>query len=203
MRVLAFSICAWLVQSPTLLLQSPTPVAFDRAFTTDTMRVDYFHTGGPKAGETISLDRVMNDGPWAGSRTQLVDPTELGKYRFEVRDEFAAIWTTEVDPQSRVRPSLRRACPQVLHLRRHGQYRVEAVGLASAPVRSMGGIRVLPSALVTEVDPADVAAFILPGGDRWESSPVEPEIEQLLSRLMRSAFRSRRSSQQAVTGRWV
>ena len=71
----------------------------------------------------------------------------------------------------------------VAELRRHGQYRVEAVGLTSAPVRSMGGIRVLPSTIVTEVDPADVAAFILPGGDRWENSPVEPEIEQVLSRL--------------------
>jgi putative intracellular protease/amidase len=71
----------------------------------------------------------------------------------------------------------------VAELRRHGQYRVEAAGLTSAPVRSMGGIRVLPSTTVTEVDPADVAAFILPGGDRWEHSPVEPEIEQLLSRL--------------------
>jgi putative intracellular protease/amidase len=71
----------------------------------------------------------------------------------------------------------------VAELRRHGQYRVESVGLTSAPVRSMGGIRVLPSTIVTEVDPADVAAFILPGGDRWENSPVEPEIQQLLNRL--------------------
>ncbi|MBW8895904.1 MAG: peptidase M64, partial [Acidobacteria bacterium] len=36
--------------------------------------------------ETIALDRVVNDGDWAGSRTQLIDPTNLGKYRFEVRD---------------------------------------------------------------------------------------------------------------------
>lgn len=71
----------------------------------------------------------------------------------------------------------------VAELRRHGRYRVESVGLTSAPVRSMGGIRVLPSTIVTEVDPADVAAFILPGGDRWESSPIEPEIERLLNRL--------------------
>jgi putative intracellular protease/amidase len=71
----------------------------------------------------------------------------------------------------------------VAELRRHGRYRVEAAGLTSAPVRSMGGISVLPSTTVTEVDPADVAAFILPGGDLWENSPVEPEIEQLLSRL--------------------
>lgn len=71
----------------------------------------------------------------------------------------------------------------VAELRRHGQYRVESVGLTPDPVRSMGGIRVLPSTTVTEVDPADVAVFILPGGDRWENSPVEPEIAQLLECL--------------------
>lgn len=65
----------------------PSPSAFDRYFTADTMRVDYFHTGGPKAGETIALDRVVNDGAWAGSRTQLVDPTDLGAYLFEVHDK--------------------------------------------------------------------------------------------------------------------
>ncbi|MGH9219245.1 MAG: DJ-1/PfpI family protein [Vicinamibacterales bacterium] len=52
----------------------------------------------------------------------------------------------------------------VAELRRHGQYRVESVGLTSATVESMGGIRVLPSTIVTNVDQADVAALILPGG---------------------------------------
>lgn len=71
----------------------------------------------------------------------------------------------------------------VAELRRHGRYRVESVGLTSSPVESMGGIRVLPSTIVSEVDPADVAALILPGGDRWENSPVEPELERLLNNL--------------------
>jgi hypothetical protein len=62
-------------------LQPALPFDFDR-----TMRVDYFHTGGPRAGETVGLDRVVNDGPWPGSRTQLVDRTGLGKYLFEVHD---------------------------------------------------------------------------------------------------------------------
>ena len=53
---------------------------------TRTMRVDYVHTGGPAAGETLALDRVVNDGAWAGSRTELVDTTNLGKYLFEVRE---------------------------------------------------------------------------------------------------------------------
>ena len=82
----------------------------------------------------------------------------------------------------------------VAELRRHGQYRVESVGLTLATVESMGGIRVLPSTIVSKVDPADVAALILPGGDRWENSPVEPELEQLLNVWIRRAFRSRRSA---------
>ena len=71
----------------------------------------------------------------------------------------------------------------VAELRRHGQYRVESVGLASAPVRSMGGLSVLPSTTVAKVDPTDVAVFILPGGDRWEHVPLEPELVQLVKRL--------------------
>jgi putative intracellular protease/amidase len=71
----------------------------------------------------------------------------------------------------------------VAELRRNGDYRVEAVGLTSAPVRSMGGISVLPSKTLHEVDPADVALFILPGGDRWEQVPVESQLEATLKRL--------------------
>ena len=71
----------------------------------------------------------------------------------------------------------------VAELRRHGRYGVETVGLSSAPVESMGGVRVLPTRTVSEVDPPQVAVFILPGGDRWETAPVEPELEVLLTHL--------------------
>ena len=71
----------------------------------------------------------------------------------------------------------------VAELRRQGGYRVETVGLTSAPVRSMGGIAVLPSTTVAGVDPVDVAVFILPGGDRWENDPIEPELQALVARL--------------------
>lgn len=71
----------------------------------------------------------------------------------------------------------------VAELRRSGQYRVQTVGLTRDPVESMGGIRVLPSTTVSEVDPADVAVFIVPGGDRWEAAPPEVEIQELLERL--------------------
>lgn len=71
----------------------------------------------------------------------------------------------------------------VAELRRHGGYRVESVGLTQAPVRSMGGLTVLPTKAVSDVEVSDVAVFILPGGDRWETAPMEPELEQLLKRL--------------------
>jgi len=74
----------------------------------------------------------------------------------------------------------------VAELRRHGQFRIETVGLTLEPVRSMGGLQVLPSTTVAEVSVSDVAAFILPGGDRWEKTRMEPELETLLIQLDRA-----------------
>lgn len=83
--------------------------SYDVSFTSRTMRVDYFHTGG-LGSEIVSLDRTVDDGEWAGSRTRLLDDTNLGKYRFEVSDQasgrplysrgFASIygeWETTAD----------------------------------------------------------------------------------------------------------
>jgi hypothetical protein len=78
MRLIPLMLALAVVQAPS--------GGYDRHFTNDTMRVDIFHTGGPVSGETVSLDRVVNDGPWPGSRTQLIDGTNLGPYLFEVRD---------------------------------------------------------------------------------------------------------------------
>jgi hypothetical protein len=59
---------------------------FDDLFLDRTMRVDYFHTSTPKGDEIIAPAGVVNDGPWPGSRTYLVDTSNLGKYYFEVID---------------------------------------------------------------------------------------------------------------------
>ena len=71
----------------------------------------------------------------------------------------------------------------VAELRRHGGYTIETVGLTREPVRSMGGLSIMPSRTVAEVRPSDVAVFIVPGGDRWEKNGVEPEIEAALKGL--------------------
>lgn len=106
-----------LIPSVLLALALPVPAGtiapFDDAFTPDTMRVDYYHSGGP-SGEIFALDRVLLDGAWPGSRTVLHDDTNLGKYRFEVIDRrtnrvvysrgFASIYGEwETTPEARTR----------------------------------------------------------------------------------------------------
>jgi putative intracellular protease/amidase len=71
----------------------------------------------------------------------------------------------------------------IAELRRHGGYRVESVGLTRDVVVSMGGLRITPSRTIDEVDPNDVAVFILPGGDRWETMAIEAELASALKRL--------------------
>ncbi|HKQ96803.1 MAG TPA: M64 family metallopeptidase, partial [Candidatus Polarisedimenticolia bacterium] len=56
-----------------------------------TMRVDYHHAGraaalGAPAEESVALDAVRREGPWPGSRRNLIDLLGLGAYRVEVRD---------------------------------------------------------------------------------------------------------------------
>lgn len=65
---------------------SASAAPFDELFLDKTMRVDYFHTSTPKGEEIVALDKVVSDGPWPGSRTRLVDTSNLGKYYFEVID---------------------------------------------------------------------------------------------------------------------
>ncbi|HUP47254.1 MAG TPA: M64 family metallopeptidase [Thermoanaerobaculia bacterium] len=68
-----------------LLPLSAAAAPFDALFLDKTMRVDFFHTGG-RGAEIVALDRIISDGSWPGSRTQLVDTTNLGPYLFEVID---------------------------------------------------------------------------------------------------------------------
>jgi len=82
---MALAASALALLSSAALAESANSSEFDRYFTGRTMRVDYFHTG--RADQRIvTLDRVVDDGAWAGSRTRLIDGTNLGKYLVEVVD---------------------------------------------------------------------------------------------------------------------
>jgi hypothetical protein len=59
--------------------------AFDAQFTDGTLRFDFYHTG-TSTEEHFAFDQIVQDGPWAGSKSKLIDDLRLGKYLFEVRD---------------------------------------------------------------------------------------------------------------------
>ncbi|HKE01074.1 MAG TPA: M64 family metallopeptidase, partial [Planctomycetota bacterium] len=68
--------------------------SFDALFTGRTMRFDYQHAGNATE-EHVAPDAFRIEGEWPGSRVQLVDDTNLGKYLFEVVDRATnrTIWS--------------------------------------------------------------------------------------------------------------
>ena len=61
-------------------------VAYAEFFAGNTLRLDYFH-GGNNKEEKFSVDQVVSDGAWPGSKTQLIDKLELGLYFYKVVDK--------------------------------------------------------------------------------------------------------------------
>jgi hypothetical protein len=82
----AFAIAASSAQVAPVAPIAPIAPGFDF---TRTLRVDYIHSGGP-SGERFTLDAVITEGEWSGSRTQLIDTTDLGKYFLEVIDRSSS-----------------------------------------------------------------------------------------------------------------
>lgn len=54
-------------------------------FTTNVLRVDYFRTGNHEK-EFISLDEIMKETVWSGSKINLIDTFNMGNYKIEVYD---------------------------------------------------------------------------------------------------------------------
>ncbi len=159
----------------------PNP-SFDQYFKEKTMRVDYFHTGDA-THELITLERVVSDGPWAGSKTRLIDDIDLGKYYFYVFDAesdrliysrgFASLygeWETTGEAKSMQRTyheSLRFPWPKrpvrvVLKKREPG-----------ADFETLGELAVDPEA--RSVNPADLP----PAGEVWTLFENGPPAEKV------------------------
>jgi len=64
---------------------SGNEITFTKYFKDQTMRVDYFHSG-LASEEHFAIDRILSDGPWAGSTIHLIDPLNFGLYKFEILD---------------------------------------------------------------------------------------------------------------------
>lgn len=59
-----------------------------------------------------------------------------------------------------------------------GRYRVRTVGVGTDPVTTAGGMRILPDMTVADLDPADSAMLILPGGDAWDGDGVPQAVQK-------------------------
>ncbi len=69
-------------------------------------------------------------------------------------------------------------------LRRWGKRSVVAVGFDLDPVTSMGGLRVVPDRALDDIRPSEIEILILPGGDFWESSYPQSELNRVLDELI-------------------
>jgi hypothetical protein len=58
---------------------------FNKYFIDETMRIDYYHVGDAK-DEFITLDQIYKYGIWAGSRKNLIDDLNLGRYCVKIYD---------------------------------------------------------------------------------------------------------------------
>lgn len=81
------------------------------------------------------------------------------------------------------------------HQREPGRWRVRTVGAARTPVRSIGGVAVLPDLALQELQAADSRMLILPGGLGWDDEGAHP-------RAIRKAadFLDRRVNVAAICG---
>ena len=75
---------AFLLIIPILVMAQN--IKFSDYFVDKTMRIDYYHIGNAKS-EMITVDKVYQQGTWAGSITQLLDNFNNGKYYFKIYDK--------------------------------------------------------------------------------------------------------------------
>ena len=161
-------------------------LAFSMLFTPKTMRLDYFHTGD-HGREIVALDRIVSDGPWAGSTTRLLDELNLGTYFFEIVEPetnriaysrgFASLygeWEATDEAKTGVRTfheSLRFPWPKAA---------VQVV------LKKRGPDGVFHEIWSTRVDPASPAANgadVAPVGKVWtvfESGPATEKVDLLI-----------------------
>ncbi len=76
-----FIICLFIL----FALQSAFAIVYDDYFHTNTLRIDYFHTGTAN-NEFFSIDEIKVEDEWPGSRHNLIDTLNLGKYLIKIYD---------------------------------------------------------------------------------------------------------------------
>ena len=75
----------FLISLCTISVTGQSIETFNKYFIDETMRIDYFHIGDAKE-EFITLDQIYKYGIWAGSRKNLIDNLNLGRYCVKIYD---------------------------------------------------------------------------------------------------------------------
>ena len=66
------------------------------------------------------------------------------------------------------------------YLREFGmKYRLVTCGRTPSAIRTMGGLKIVPDMLVSDISPADDDVLLLPGADTWLSSDQKPVLAQV------------------------
>jgi len=84
MKKLPF-ILFWVFIMMTSLLTGKSIEKFNQYFLDESMRIDYFHIGDSET-EIITLDQVYRYGIWSGSRVNLIDKFNNGRYYAHIYD---------------------------------------------------------------------------------------------------------------------
>jgi hypothetical protein len=66
-------------------LTSFSQITFDQYFQNKTLRLDYYHTGN-SCEDSYSFDELIEEPFWGGSKINLLDKFDYGKYKFLVKD---------------------------------------------------------------------------------------------------------------------
>jgi hypothetical protein len=78
----------FIIGSVSVSAQMVNTHSYKSFFENKTMRFDFFHSGNATE-EHFAIDRIINDGPWSGSKHQMLDNLKLGPYFFEVYDKVS------------------------------------------------------------------------------------------------------------------
>ncbi len=79
-----------LILISTSSMWSQNPINFNDYFIDNTMRIDYYHMAD-KTTEFISIDKIYQQGIWAGSLKSLIDPFNNGNYYIKIYDNASGI----------------------------------------------------------------------------------------------------------------
>ena len=67
-------------------------------------------------------------------------------------------------------------------INRSGRFEVVTAGFSRKPISSMGGLKLTPDVILDDMNSAEAAIFVLPGGDMWERAKDE-RVAVILRRL--------------------